>query len=199
MRSIKASETINIKLFKNKIKHTFPIEIKRSKFDLNPGEAVDKAGDVIKNAGQKAGEIANVTAKDLDNIAINTLLSAFDNLLPKEPSNNQFGRMAIPIVASTVLNILVLLILITINEKNFFCSILGFLLLFVSFLLNLGFFIVTFLFFSIVFNVIGAIPGIGDNRTGSAIYLSSLSTLFLFTALIIMKGGNCRFFDFNIR
>jgi uncharacterized membrane protein len=165
---------------------------------LNPGEAVDKVGDVIADAGQKAGEIANAT-KDLDNIAINILLSAFDNLLPKEPSNNKFEKITIPIVTSTVLNILVLLILITFNEKNLICSIIGFLLLFVSFLLNLCFFIITLLFFSIVFNVIGAIPGIGDNRTGSAIYLSSLSTLFLFTALIIMKGGNCRFFDFNIR
>jgi hypothetical protein len=38
----------------------------------------------------------------------------------------------------------------------------------------------------LVFNVIGEITGIGDNRTGSAIYLSGLNSAFLFIALILI-------------
>jgi len=34
--------------------------------------------------------------------------------------------------------------------------------------------------------VIGAFPGIGENMTGTAIYLSGLSSAFLFIALILV-------------
>ncbi|RIA99272.1 hypothetical protein C1645_800768 [Glomus cerebriforme] len=89
------------------------------------GDAANSAGDVAKNAGDTLNSVAN----DLARKAVNTLLSAFDSFVPKEPTN--------------------------------------------------------------VFDVIGAIPGIGDNKTGPAMSLSGWSSVFLLIAisLIIIDGS----------
>ena len=84
------------------------------------------------------------------------------------------------------LSLLLLLIIVINDENNNFFYISLFILLLVSFILNTGSFFITFSIFSLVFNVIGEIPGIGDNRTGSAIYLSGLSSALLFISLILM-------------
>jgi hypothetical protein len=116
---------------------------------------------------KKTGEIVKAV-EDSGIAAIKTLLSAFDNLLPKEP-NNKDGWLARPIIAAAVFNSLGLLLLstITINDKyRKFCYILAFILLLATFILNIGIFFITFSLFSLVFNVIGDIPGIGINKTG---------------------------------
>src|SRR5205823_1078560 len=79
-----------------------------------------------------------------------------------------------------------LLLLITNEENRKYCYPSAFILLLISFILNIISFFITYSLFSLVFNVIGAFPGIGDNKTGPAIYLSGWSSVFLFTALIII-------------
>lgn len=44
-------------------------------------------------------------------------------------------------------------------------------------------FFISYSLFSLVFNVIGAFPGIGDNKTGMAIHLSGWSCACLFVSL----------------
>ena len=80
-----------------------------------------------------------------------------------------------------------LFILLIINDKNRkYCYPIAITLLLVSFILNIASFFTTFSLFSLIFNVIGAFPGIGDNRTGAAMYLSGWSFVFLFIALILI-------------
>lgn len=51
-------------------------------------------------------------------------------------------------------------------------------------------FFVTLSLFSLVFNVIGSFPGIGDNRVGPAMYLSCMSACFLFISLNLLVLEN---------
>lgn len=84
-------------------------------------------------------------------------------------------------------NTLVLILLFITNDGNkkyLYPS--AFIFLFISFILNAASFFVTFSLFSLVFNVIGSFPGIGDNTTGIAIYLSGWSSSLLFVSLILM-------------
>jgi hypothetical protein len=145
--------------------------------------AGDKAGEIANNAGEKAGELAN-KAKDL---AVNALLDAFDSFMPKEPTNGKSGWIARPIIAASVFNTLALIFLLILKDENKkYCYSLAIIFLLVSFILNVVSFFTTFLLFSLIFNTIGGFPGIGDNRTGAAIYLSGLSSAFLFIALVII-------------
>ena len=164
-----------------------------NQLNINPDESVDNFSNAFDNVTQKAGEIANDAsnkvgdAVDVNGIdAMKALLSAFNNLIPKVPVRDKSG-IARPIIAATVLNSLSLLLLLSINDENKkFIYVLVFILLFVSFILNISSFFITFSIFSLLFNLIEKIPGIGDNSTGSAIYLSGLSSAFLFIALIVI-------------
>jgi hypothetical protein len=166
-----------------------------NQLNINPDEAVDKVGGVVDNAKQKADEITNDASKkvgkavdELGKVTINILLSAFDNLLPKLTTG-----LTRPIIASVIFHFLCLLLLFIINEENKkFVYIPIFILLLVSFFLNTGFFLITFSLFSLIFNAIGDISGIGDNRTGSAIYLAGLSSAFLLIALILFLKINLK-------
>ncbi|GES86072.1 hypothetical protein GLOIN_2v1835122 [Rhizophagus clarus] len=185
--------------------------------DINPGDVAGKIGDAANNAGQaakdaggKAGEIAqdagdkagaiaqdaaNKAGEFADEVArklVNALLSAFDNFLPKEPTNNKSGWIARPIITGAIFDALALvLLLITTNENRKYCYPTVFILLLITFILNILSFFITFSLFSLVFNVIGAFPGIGSNSTGPAIYLSGFSSVFLLIAisLIIIDGS----------
>jgi hypothetical protein len=174
---------------------------KYNHIDINPSEAADKAGDIAndagdaaKNAGEKAGEIANdagekakEAAENAKDFAVNALLDAFDNFTPKESTNGKSGWIARPIIAASIFNTLTLFLLLIINDDNRkYCYPSAIILLLVSFILNIASFFTTFSLFTLVFNVIGAFPGIGDNRTGAAIYLSGWSSAFLLIALILM-------------
>src|SRR5205823_9325360 len=131
------------------------------------------------DAGKKVSEAAESIAR----AAVQALLSAFDNFLPKEPTNGKSGWIARPIIAAMVFNFFSLLLLLITNEENRkYCYPSAFILLLISFILNIVSFFITYSLFSLVFNVIGAFPGIGDNKTGPAIYLSVCSAVYLFTA-----------------
>jgi len=147
--------------------------------DINPGEVADTA---VDNAKQKADE-AKETVENFGPDALKAVLSAFDNLLPKEPKNN--SKMAHPIIAAIVFNCLSLILLFVYSDNYKIINISIIALLMTSLFLNIGSFFVTFSLFSVLFNVIGDIPGIGDNSTGAAIYLSGLSFVFLLTAFTI--------------
>jgi hypothetical protein len=164
-----------------------------SHLEINNNKSFDKVDDAIDSAKQKADEVANEAKKKVENAinefgldALNALLSVFENLLPNVPTKDK-SRIASPIIAAVVFNFLSLFLLITIyyiNKK--LLSILIIILLLFSFLLNLVFFFITFSIFSLLFNVIENIPGIGDNKTGSAIYLSAMSACFLLISLIFI-------------
>jgi len=185
-------------------------EVKKRGIDINPGDIAGKVGDVAKGTGEKAGEIAtdvgnnagqiatdagNEATGFVDNAArtiVNALLSAFDNFIPKEPTNGKSGWIARPIITASIFDTLALLLLLITNTENRkYCYPLAFILLLISFILNIVSLFITFSLFSLVFNVIGAFPGIGDNKTGPALSLSGFSSLFLLIAisLIIIDGS----------
>ena len=159
-----------------------------------------QAGQVGNDVGQKAGEVgkdvgnaAGQAVDDVSKAAVNALLSAFDSFVPKEPTNGKSSWIARPIITAAIFNSLVIILLLITNDDNkkyFYTP--AFILLFISFILNVGSFFVTFSLFSLVFNVIGAFPGIGDNRTGVAIYLSGWSSTMLFFALVLLLIDSVR-------
>jgi len=163
------------------------------------GDTANKAGEIAKDAGGKAGEVAKDAgdkaveiAENVARAAVNALLSAFDSFLPKEPTNGKSGWIARPIITATIFNTLALiLLLITNTENRKYCYPSALLLLLISSILNIISFFITFSLFSLVFNVIGSFPGIGDNKTGPAISLSGFSSVFLLIAisLIIIDGS----------
>lgn len=185
-------------------------EVKKRGIDINPGEIAGKVGDATNNSGEKAGEIAtdagnkvgeiatdagNKAAEIADNAAraiATALLSAFDNFIPKEPTNGKAGWITRPIITASIFDTLALLLLLITNTENRkYCYPLAFILLLISFILNIVSLFITFSLFSLVFNVIGSFPGIGDNETGPALTLSGFSSLFLLIAisLIIIDGS----------
>ncbi|CAB5204021.1 putative phage-related minor tail protein [Rhizophagus irregularis DAOM 181602=DAOM 197198] len=163
-------------------------------------DAGGKAGEIAQDAGEKAGEIAQDASEKAGEIAQNigkkaatALLSAFDSFLPKEPTNGKSGWIARPIITASIFDALAfLLILITTTDNRKYCYPSAFILLLVSFILNIVSFFVTFSLFSLVFNVIGAFPGIGDNKTGSAIYLSGFSSVSLLITINLIIIDSCR-------
>src|SRR5688572_16283615 len=148
------------------------------------GEVVNNAGEVANNAGKKVIETADDASESAKNATVKTLLSAFDNFLPKEPTSNKSAWIARPIIAAAVNNTLSLFFLLITNEKyRILCYYSALILILISLILNVVSFFVTWSLFSLVFDVIAAIPGIGDNKIGPAIYLSCTSACFLFIAL----------------
>jgi hypothetical protein len=156
--------------------------------EVDVGEAADTVAEEAQELGEKAGEFAENLAKE----ALRKLLEAFDNFSPKESTDGISGWIAKPIIAAVVFNFVALLLLFFINQDNatilYFLSIV---LLLVSIILNLASLITTSMLFSLVFNVIGAFPGIGDNDTGSANGLSICSLLFLIIALMCTIARSC--------
>ena len=95
--------------------------------------------------------------------------------------------IARPIIICSIFNSAALVSLLITNSKNKnYCYILTFILLLVSFILNLVSFIITCSLFSLVFDVIGTFPSIGDNYTGGAMIISGFSFLLLFTSLCLI-------------
>jgi len=122
--------------------------------------------------------------------------------MPKESTNGKSGWIARPIIAASVFNTLTLITLLIITDENRkYCYPTAILLLLVSFILNITSFLITFSLFSLIFNIIGAFPGVGDNRTGIEIYLSIWSSVFLFIALVLILIDYSRVqikkFEFN--
>jgi hypothetical protein len=127
---------------------------------------------------------------ELSKVALEKLAIAFDNFTPKSPTVKFSGFFSIPLIIVSIINT-ISLILLFINKNLLLNSIATF-LIFISFLLNLFSFIFTLLLFSFVFSLIDNIPGIGDYKTGNAIYLSGFSVIFLFIAFSILSVLNCR-------
>ena len=107
--------------------------------------------------------------------------------MPKESTNGKSIWIARPIIAASVFNTLALISLLILKDENKkYCYSTAIVLLLVSFILNVASFFTTFSLFSLIFNIIGSFPGIGDNRTGAVIYLSGWSSAFLFIALVLV-------------
>ncbi|CAG8718995.1 10793_t:CDS:2 [Funneliformis caledonium] len=149
--------------------------------DVNVDETVNEIGEKVGEIGEKAGELAQQVARE----ALKKLLEAFDNFKPKETTNGISGLLAKPIIAAAVFNFVAMLLLVFVDKKNatFYYS-LAILLLFLSIILNLASLITTSMLFTLVFSVIGAFPGIGDNNNGPANALSISSLICLLIALI---------------
>ncbi|CAI2169352.1 17608_t:CDS:2 [Funneliformis geosporum] len=149
--------------------------------DVDVEETVNEIGEKAGEIGEKAGDLVEQVARE----ALKKLLEAFDNFKPKESTNGISGWLAKPIIAAAVFNFVALLLLVFVDKNNatFYYS-LAILLLFLSIILNLASLITTSMLFTLVFSIIGAFPGIGDNNNGPVNALSIGSLICLLVALI---------------
>ncbi|GES80711.1 hypothetical protein GLOIN_2v1838529 [Rhizophagus clarus] len=188
--------------------HKRNININPNEIGSSIGNAAQNVGNSLNNATTDAGNtIQNVTdtaVGEIDKIrreALNTLLSAFDNFVPKAPTYDKSGWIARPIIIASIFNLMALILLLITNSNNkIYCYLTTLFILLVSFTFNLVSFIITFSLFSLVFNVIGTFPGIDGNHTGPAIILSGCSCLFLLVSLsLISFYFKASFYNFLLR
>lgn len=115
-----------------------------NRMDINFRGVVDGAKNAVNNAYKKAGKITNKVGEVVNNVSdqvikasIKALLSAFDNFVPKKPTNSKSGWICRPIIVAIVFNVLSIILLLTIflNIKNKVIYFLAVILILISFIL----------------------------------------------------------------
>ena len=169
------------------------IQNQKRAININPKNASDSIGNTIgstvQNAGKTIGGTVQNAGKTIGNTVQNALLSAFDNFVPKEPTNGKSGWIARSIIVALIFNSIALIILLTTKNK-IYCYSLTFPLILISFIFNLVSFIITFSLFSLVFNVIAAFSGIGSNQKQKNIILhqsNQITNAYYIINIVLME------------
>ena len=174
------SEEIQARKVKKRVNN---VNIEKSEVLKKVGSVVNGADKITKDVTKNLYDIA----KNVGKTTVKAFLSSFDKFTPKKTTIGKSRWVSLPIIIVTIITAFTLTILLSTNTENlFYYNLPSLTLLIISFTINAISFISTFSLFTLVFNVIGTFPGIGSNKTGSAMYLSCLSLLFLLTAIILI-------------